>query len=245
MKKYVLSIFVMVVMVLVVNSSVVYAAAVTFFGEDLGSGENVRLASHPNSDAARTNFFANLVGVGTENFEGFANGTGIPIVANFGSSTATLTSANSSNGFVNAVSTGTNGYGRYPISGNNYFDTSSSVLMLTFSTPQSAFGFYGIDVGDFEGQLTLNYGGPAPLTINHVVNGAGGSVLYYGFYDLDNPFTSITFGNTAAGTDVFAFDDFSIGTREQIKPNGEIPEPASMSLLGVGLLSLLGFRKRA
>ena len=64
-----------------------------FFGEDLGLGEGTPLpvASRVNSTAAQNSFLANLIGVGTETFEGFATGTGAPLALTFpGAGTATL-----------------------------------------------------------------------------------------------------------------------------------------------------------
>jgi hypothetical protein len=37
-------------------------------------------------------------------------------------------------------------------------------------------------------------------------------MLFFGFIDTANPFTSITFGDTAPGVDFFGFDDMTIGT---------------------------------
>lgn len=215
------------------------AAPLIFFGEDLGQGESVRLAATPNADAARTSFFSNLVGVGTETFESFAAGTNSPINVVFPSAgTATI----GGGGTVQSVPTGTNGFGRYPISGNQFLEASSDALTLTFSAPVAAFGFYGIDIGDFNGQVTLTLagGGNQVLNVGNTISGAGGSVLYFGVIETAT-FTSITFGNTNAGTDFFGFDDFSIGSLQQV----QIPEPMSMALFGLGLAGLgLAVRRR-
>lgn len=219
------------------------AQITTFFGEDAGQGENVRLASFPNATAARTSFFSNLINVGTENFESFANGQAGPLGVNFGvAGTATLAGG----GNISNVPTGTNGVGRYPISGNQFWETSSANFTLSFSQPIAAFGFYGIDVGDFNGQLqlTLSSGVVEVVNVGNSIGSVGGGVLYFGLIRAGGGITSIAFGNTGSGADFFGFDDFSIGTVEQVQV---IPLPpaamsASASLLGLGAIS--AFRRR-
>jgi hypothetical protein len=205
-----------------------YAVPVTFFGEDLGAGEATALTSWANASAAQASFYSNLIGVSTEDFESMSGN-----VADFGGGlTATL-----SGGSVATVTPGTtNGVGRYAISGSKYWEVSQN-FTLTFSEAISAFGFYGVDIGDFDGQVVLGLanGSTTTMNIGNSTNILGGSVLYFGFYDLEAQYTSISFQNTAQGVDYFGFDDFTIGTINNINP---VPEPATMLLLGAGLVGL-------
>jgi hypothetical protein len=220
------------------------AAYLTYFGQDLGQGENVRLSSTPNSNAAKNSFFSNLVGVGTETFESQANGASTPIAVAFGADTATITGA----GNIASVPFGTNGFGRYPISGNQFYEVTGP-FTLTFNTAQAAFGFYGVDIGDFNGQVTLNFtkagGGNQLFTVPNTAT-RGGGALYFGVIGTDpsDQFTSVTFGNTAAGTDVFAFDDFSIGRQEQIRRPVPVPGFIAGIALAAGILGGKQLRKR-
>ena len=212
-------------------------AAVTFFGYDAGLGESTPLLVHPNADTARSQFFSNLTGVGTENLESFANNQTGPLTVNFGSDTATLNGS----GNIAVVPVGqTNGVGRYAISGTHYWESTNN-FSITFSTAQAAFGFYATDLGDFNGQLTLTLanGGSEVVNVNNPTNVNGGSVVYFGLIET-NPadvFTAVTFGNTQAGTDFFGFDDFSIGRIEQVTPSVPLPGSAAAGLVLLGVLA--------
>lgn len=231
-------------------STTASAAYVTYFGEDLNNSPSVRLASTPNASAASANFLASLIGVGTETFEGFANGTSAPLALTFpGAGTATLTGGG---GQIATVLSGTNGAGRYPISGSNYWEVSAGSggnFTISFSTPVAAFGFWGVDIGDFGGQLTLGLmgGGTTNITVNNTVGSNGstdGSVLFFGVIGntVGDLFTSVTFNTTTGQGDVFAFDDMTIGSLQQVRI---VPLPGTLLLLGSALAGLGLMRRRS
>jgi hypothetical protein len=225
---------------------VVYAAATEYFGEDLGLGEGTKLASWPNAAAAEAEFLSHLSGVGTEDFESFAGGTTAPLSIDFGAAgNATIYG----DGSISDVPSGTNGVGRYPISGAKYWEVTQT-FYIEFTQPIAAFGFYGTDIGDYSGQVVVELvnGGNRTYTIPNTTNGSGGSVLFYGIIE-DDPglqFTRVNFGNTAAGTDYFGFDDFTIGTLEQVGPSptvGGTAYPTNKLLLvlpWIGLAAIVG-----
>lgn len=191
----------------------------------------------PNSQAAEAAFLAQLVGTGTETFESFAAGTGGPLAITFpGAGTATL----SGSGDIQSVPAGqTNGAGRYGVSATNYWEVvagSSGSFEIDFSDPIAAFGFYGIDIGDFAGTLSLVFdnGNIATQSVPTAPqNLADGSVLYWGIITdpSDGEISSISFQTTTGTGDIFAFDNFTIGSRQQVVPNS-VPGP--LPLLGAG-----------
>lgn len=220
------------------------AAPTTFFGEDVNTGGDPTQVTPTSSTAARNLFFTNLVGVGTETFESIANGSGTPLAIDFGAAgTATI------NGSGN-VAAGNDGNGRYAVSGNQYYLAGTGDFTIDFSAPIAALGFYGIDVGDFGGHLTLTLTDAASnlttVTVPNTVGSGGstsGSVLYFGFYDTGDTYISVSFNNDSGGADLFAFDDFSIGSTTEVVPV-PAPEPLSIAVLGAGLLGLSFCRRR-
>jgi hypothetical protein len=67
-------------------------------------------------------------------------------------------------------------------------------------------------------------------------------VLYFGIIGTTgaDQFTSVAFNTTLGEGDVFAFDNMTIGSLEQV----HIPEPGTLALLGIALAGMGLSRRR-
>jgi len=219
------------------------AAPVVYFGENQNPGGTV--SGDPLN--ARNAFLSALTGVGNEGFEGFPVLTEQPLNLSFAGSSGGLSAILSGgSGEVRDTST----VGRFNTTAgagaSKWFDVASS-FVIDFATPISAFGFYGTDIGDFNGQVTASLTDindvVTTLNVGNTVNGSNASLLFWGFTDSTNSYKRITFGNTAAGDDFFGFDDMVIGDQRQVVPT-PTPEPGSLALVGLSLAGLAASRRR-
>jgi len=231
--------------------SVANAVPTIYFAEDTSTTQSVVGTA---SEAARSNFLSTLSGVGNEDFESFAAGTTSPALTfpgSYGSITASMTGSTCVDD-VASSGCGFNNPGRWATSGDQFWETDSGgTFGISFSSAISAFGFYGTDIGDFSNRLIISLtdisGTVSDFTVNHSL-GLGNydnALLFWGFQDLGNSYTSIAFSNSGYGGDVFAFDDMVIGDNEQIcRENcNELPEPGTLLLIGLGLAGFASRRK--
>jgi len=244
--------FTQIVAALMVSAWASTASAQTrFFAEDKRWALTNTSTVGTNSDAQRQLFLNNLVGVGTESFESYADNTSTPLALSFsGAGNATL----SNNG---QVSNNAGGAGRRPTDGVNYWDLSTggggAQFSISFSNYIAAFGVYGVDVGDFGDQLTLAFYSNGSLVEAwsplHGLGGGGngpndGNLNFFGYINTQNLFNEIRFSSTSLTSqdpDFWGFDQMTIGSVEQVR----VPEPGVFSLIGFGAAALLWRRRRA
>ena len=70
-----------------------------------------------------------------------------------------------------------------------------------------------------------------------------GSLLFFGFYDTMETYTSILFLNQPGSGDFFGFDDMIVGDRGQVTPD-PVPLPAAGWMLLAGIGGLAAARRK-
>jgi hypothetical protein len=224
---------------LLLGAGLAHAAPITFFSEDAGNGDRI---ATPNSNTARGQFQAAVPGNTTQNLDGLAASAVAPLAFSFGSIGASLTGG-AGGLIVSLPDPTTDGQGGFPISNNNIWQVEGSPFQIKLNKKVTAFGFYGIDIGDAGGQVAINLDGVAAPAINHSLTldlskATNGSVFFWGIIN-DVPFDTIDvlYSNVVPQNGVidrFNFDDFMVGPEAQaaLAPT---PEPGTLLLLGSSL----------
>ena len=197
---------------------------------------------------ARNQFIGALTNsVATNSFEALAINVSAPQNLSFGfAGIATLTG--------DGTVTNTPNAGRFATTGSKYWRQevgAGKTFGINFSQSVAGFGFYGTDIGDFSGKLTLNFFlGAAPAGSFLVQNGdmsgnevvaLDGNLRFWGVTYSSNAFNKVEFV-LEGSDDIFGFDDMTVADASQVSQ--VVPEPASMALVGSGLLALIGFARR-
>ena len=226
------------------------AAPTVYFGL-----ENSNRPTSPNpATAARDSFVAaaGAATITTQNYDGVLPGDLAPTTTGVLANGVGVTVTNSTvNGFLSVVTPGTNPYGTYPTSGNQYLEAlsgpNSTYFTVAFDRAVSGLGFYVSDVSDWrddpsvalaiddiEVVLTTVAGNTVVLDLtpgfapSELFNG---NLVFFGVIDTTNPFTSISIhsGSQLPAGDALGFDDFMVSLT-----NG-VPEPGTMALVLLAL----------
>jgi PEP-CTERM motif len=225
------------------------AALATYYGADNGviSGANSSAALNSYLAATGGNSLIDFQGLGN-NLDNFANvtiGTGVSLTVT-GSADGGIVSqgAHAQLGGFNASASGSKWLQLYPA-----VDSSTgATAVFNFGTAINGFGAFLTDTQPgVPGGITVSFNDGTPHSLGITkTDSSSGRVLFFGFTDFGKSFSSVTINTRATSSprDIFGIDDVRFAAAPAaIFAAAVVPEPGSLTLLGLGLIDITATRR--